>query len=224
MHVYSDEDLTEGFYRGGIRAHPWTNSTSNPSQRYVNFKRQPDLIESALEDFAPFREVPSVQSFFALLRHINRPDGLLETNDCGGKPVVTNVGQDGFGAVSKFRGSGRLMILFRNWWSNMNDDYTLSMHDAFGNAVWHFQTNARAVIGLAYCPIGFDSLPGSPSGRQIAIHWWIWGDTPGSTWAALADVCAAIRAGVDAVEAGIRHQTGPRMAPDAPGQPFSEPE
>lgn len=36
------------------------------------------------------------------------------------------------------------------------------------------------------------------------MHWWAWGDTDEQAWTAFADVCRAMTAAVDLVEAQIR--------------------
>lgn len=64
------------------RTHPWTFAEHNPSWRYVDFRREPEKIETSLEDFRPWAQFPATQRFYELIRWLNGPDSLFETNDC----------------------------------------------------------------------------------------------------------------------------------------------
>lgn len=206
MHVFHDRNLTNEYCAGVARAHPWTTSTSNPLHRYVDFTKWPDLIEESLEDFFAVRHVPAVQCFYEFLRHTNRPEGLLETNDCGFGSVQPNNKDDGLWPESKLRSDGRVMILFRSWVANTSRDYSQSLHDAFLDALEAFESDKRAIVGLSYFPVTFPNLVGSPNGRELAVHWWVWGDTEHDVWDSFTDVCAALRGAVDTVEKEIRRQ------------------
>lgn len=166
----------------------------------------PELIEASLEDFASMREVPQVVQFFDLLKHINRPDGLLETNDCGCRVIAHNDRDDGPWPQSRLRFSGRLMLLFRHWLANTDANWTASLHDSFQVTIRSYASESKAVIGLSYFPVVFPSLAGEPVGRQLVTHWWTWGDTELETWRAFGDVVTALLLSVQDVERQIIEQ------------------
>lgn len=206
MHVFHDDNQTNEYSSGPVRSHPWTTSTSNPSHRYVDFKKRPDLIEDVLEDFVAVRHQPAVRQFYDFLRHTNRPEGLLETNDCAFRPPRPNDKKDGLWPESKLRSDGRLMLLFRSLVANTYDGYSQALHDAFFDVLKAFPSEKRVIVGLSYFPMNFPYLAGSPSGRELALHWWLWGDTESDVWDAFVDVCAALRTGINFVEKEIREQ------------------
>lgn len=101
-----------------LRSHPWTNMVSDESCHYIDFKQQPDLIRSTLEDFIPFKKWDFVEQFYALIEWINSPRVLLESNDCVFNPAEDNPDQQ-YGYSKKC--SARLMILFRDIPENCQD-------------------------------------------------------------------------------------------------------
>lgn len=222
METYFEEGMNRQFEAQIPRAHPWSTSVSSRSQQYVNLKLHPELVETSLEDFAPFKSNPSVRSFFDLLRRINQKGGLLETNDCGCKPP--KVTAPSWKQMGSFEGLGRLMFLFRNWNANLNDDYTESLLSQFGRSILDYPNTKPAVIGLHYAPVAFPMLPGVPHGRQVVAHWWCWGNSEEEVWGAFGEVCAALSRAVDDVEATIRNQCRDGCAADSPAAPFTEPQ
>jgi hypothetical protein len=46
------------------RNHPWEAAEYDHDSRYCDFKANPELIETSLEDFAPFASERAVQQFF----------------------------------------------------------------------------------------------------------------------------------------------------------------
>jgi len=78
---------------------------------YRDFKKQPELIRSALEDLLPFNKWGFVEQFYVLIEWINSPDSLLESNDCVFNALEANPDQQ-YPYAKKC--SARLMILFRD--------------------------------------------------------------------------------------------------------------
>src|SRR3546814_4217349 len=64
-----------------MRMSDWSSDVC--SSDLYDFKARPELVGTALEDFVPHRDCAGTDEFFALLRHINRPDGPFETTDSG---------------------------------------------------------------------------------------------------------------------------------------------
>jgi hypothetical protein len=49
------------------RSHPWIDAESNPAYRYYDFKTQPALIRSSLEDLQQWEAYPAIETFYRLL-------------------------------------------------------------------------------------------------------------------------------------------------------------
>ena len=78
MYVYFDTEAP-----GPPRMHPWDKATKNSEWRYYDLKSNLELTPTVLEDFKPWERYPAIQNFYDLLRWINGPDAIFETNDCG---------------------------------------------------------------------------------------------------------------------------------------------
>ncbi len=73
------------------RSHPWGKTTySENAGEYCSFREKPELIREVLEDFKPHESQKTILRFYELLEWVNRPSGLLETNDCYFRPPSTN--------------------------------------------------------------------------------------------------------------------------------------
>lgn len=94
-----------------LRSHPWTDMHSDKNSIYRDFKKNPALIRTSLEDFTPLKKWVFVESFYALIEWINSPLCLLESNDCTFNVVEENHDQQ-YDYAKKC--SARLMILFRD--------------------------------------------------------------------------------------------------------------
>lgn len=201
MRIYRDKKI-ERELEGTLRGHPWTVSEHDPTHRYVDFKKSPELIPDSLEDFQEWKDVLAVQEFFDLLRHLNRDGGVLETNDCGLKPPRENEGgQPEMAASKKLWITGRVMLLLRNLEDNMD---IASKVQPYFQAVWNgieaFESPRLAAVSIVPAPIFFPGLPYSPEGIQMQLNWWTWGDTEEEVFAAFSDVVSAIRSATDRFE------------------------
>lgn len=94
-----------------LRSHPWTSMVSDYNNVYIDFKKQPKLIRSALEDLVPYKKWDFVETFYSLIEWLNGPSSFLESNDCVFNAVEANPDQQ-YPYAKKC--SGRLMILFRD--------------------------------------------------------------------------------------------------------------
>src|SRR3546814_11500396 len=81
------QDRTEHLLKRPPRPHPYARVHHDVRGQYYDFKARPELVGTALEDFVPHRDCAGTDEFFALLRHINRPDGPFETTDRDRKSV-----------------------------------------------------------------------------------------------------------------------------------------
>lgn len=94
-----------------LRSHPWTNMVSDNNSIYMDFRKQPKLIRTALEDLLPFKQWDFVEQFYSLIEWINSPNSFLESNDCVFNAIEVNSDQQ-YPYAKKC--SARLMILFRD--------------------------------------------------------------------------------------------------------------
>ena len=66
---------------GCTRGHPWRGSQYSDEVEYYDFKKNPELIRTSLEDFKPYADQAATNRFYELLEWLNGPDSFLETND-----------------------------------------------------------------------------------------------------------------------------------------------
>jgi hypothetical protein len=186
------------------RSHPWTIALSDPSHRYYDFKKRPELIRSSLEDFTPWSGLPVIDGFYDLLEWLNGPDSLLESNDCGTRGPTENR-NPGFAKALEW--TVRLMILYRHlpnntlkeaahWLADATRHYLKATDPAFE---W-------GVVGTTLKSTNFVTLPvpeQEQAGTQVMLTFWAWGDTDvelqanlrrvfRNTHTALIDVCREI--------------------------------
>ena len=94
-----------------LRSHPWTAMISDEASIYMDFKKDPKLIRTSLEDFLPFKKWPFVDTFYSLIEWLNGSVSLLESNDCTFNAAEENPDKQ-YPYAQKC--SARLMILFRD--------------------------------------------------------------------------------------------------------------
>ena len=100
------------------------------------------------------------------------------------------------------------MVLFRDWRANCSDRRTKGLESCVGYAIQQYESEARSTVALSSAPVLFPDLDDA-RGREIVLDWLSWGDDEPAVWAAFAEVCRAIRAGVDHAERMIReHSSG----------------
>lgn len=106
-----DAFISQKIDHSTLRSHPWTNMVNNDANIYIDFKKQPKLIRSTLEDLIPFKKWDFVEQFYHLIEWINSSSSLLESNDCVFNPAEDNPDLE-YPYATKC--SARLMILFRD--------------------------------------------------------------------------------------------------------------
>ncbi len=169
---YNGEPLNEP------RSHPWTDAVANSACRYYDFKTEPGLIRTALEDFLPWSHYPAVTLLYELLERLNAPASILESNDCAfSGPHKSEASQ-----LSKsLQCDGRVMILYRELGLN----HSLRRVEGLKNAL-HFRLAALdqefewGMIGTTILPVLYIDLPVAQNqqlGYQLMISFWAWGDS-----------------------------------------------
>jgi hypothetical protein len=196
MHVYraSELDIT-----GIPRAHPWTTAENNARSRYVDFRAEPEKIATALEDFLPFADERAIQKFYDLLRWINGPDSLLESNDCAFlfKP------NDDPNRPFQLEASGRVMLFVT--------DISLTCSPNFGDMLMGIffsrlqvclPQQSPAVVGVSRASSFFKEA--RKVGEQVVLYFWAWGDTKESTFSTLDTLFGAMLDAAKGVSSEIR--------------------
>jgi hypothetical protein len=174
MKVYrlsNDESL-------GRRVHPWTIADNNPSYQYYDFKDNPELIRTVLEDFISWNKWPAIETFYQVIEWINSNDSVLESNDCAFNGPGQNT-DNGFPKLLQC--SGRMMILYRNLLMNTSKSRIKRLE-----AAAHFYFDKIdpgfewGVLGTAILDVQYISLPVpeyKQNGAQLGVMFWAWGDT-----------------------------------------------
>jgi hypothetical protein len=168
---YDGEPLSEP------RSHPWTAATANPASRYYDFKTEPELIRTALEDFLPWSHDPAVTVLYELLERLNAVASILESNDCAFTgPHETEAPQ-----LGQLQCDGRVMVLYRELELNLSQRRI----EALKNAL-HVRLAALdlafewGMIGTTMPRVVYLALPGAREqqlGHQLMISFWAWGDS-----------------------------------------------
>lgn len=159
------------------RSHPWTDSASDPTHQYYDFRTKPDLIRSSIEDLQEWNAYPATDTFYRLLEWLNGPASALESNDCAFSGATANINTE---FSKRLQCSGRLMILYRNLALNTSSKQIDWLTNATAHAV-----NATdpafewGAIGATTIAIRLTTLPGPPEqqqGQQLMLSFWAWGE------------------------------------------------
>jgi hypothetical protein len=161
---------------GPPRSHPWTEATADPAFRYYDLRAHPELIATELEDFRPWEDFAAVRSFYRLLAWLNGPGSTLETNDCAFNAPDAN-GDPRF--PKRLQASGRVMILFRDLARNLRRSHVEALQQQLLESLTELDPGFPwTAVATAIAPTRFVSLPPrKQSGHQLAIHFFVWGDT-----------------------------------------------
>lgn len=194
------QDRTNYLLRRAPRTFPYAGVGHDSRGRYYDFKAAPDLVDIVLEDFVPHRANVGVQKFFALIRHINRPDAPFETTDCGLTQSLYQSRNSTFPDKSGWSG-GRLMLMWRELDQNCQwvavNRLLRRFRCALGRA-GRDCTHIGFVIGpfpTVFCSTG-------RRGFQIDIEFAMWGDSFDESMRRFSDVVMVIDKAVESSERG----------------------
>jgi hypothetical protein len=169
-----------------IRSHPWTHSTENPTHVYRDFRAEPGLIRSSLGDFRPWEAHAAVETFYRLLKWLNGPRSIFESNDCAFSGPTEHTNE---GIPMLLQCSGRLMILFRDLPMNTIDTEVDSLKNEFGAMLSLTDLDFEwGAVGTTTVSMRLLQLPGPAArqrGQQLMISFWAWGDNVSQTMAHL---------------------------------------
>lgn len=160
------------------RSHPWTDAVANSACRYYDFKTEPGLIRTALEDFLPWSHYPAITLLYELLERLNAPGGLFESNDCAfSAPHKSEARQ-----VSKIlQCDGRVMILYRELGLNLSRRRVEGLKNALHLRLAALDRELEwGMIGTTILPVLYIDLPVAHDqqlGYQLMIAFWAWGNS-----------------------------------------------
>ncbi len=164
------------------RSHPWIDAESNPAFRYYDFKTQPDLIRSSLEDLQQWTAYPAIETFYRLLEWLNGSASIFESNDSAFNGAAATAGTP---SSKPLQCSGRLMILYRDLAVNTSREQMHRLTNATAQALSEadplFESGA---VAATIVTTQFTALPGPlerQHGQQLMLSFWAWGETEAET-------------------------------------------
>lgn len=190
------------------RSHPWIDAESDPTCRYYDFRTQPELIRSSLEDLQQWNAYPAAESFYRLIAWLNGNDSCFESNDCAMSGTTTTIGSQ---LPKSLQCSGRLMILYRD----------LAVNTSRKQMRWLADTTARALseadplfeggaIAATIVTTRFTALPGPTErqrGQQLMLSFWAWGETEAEMMSHLDRIFQNLTGALQRVSDEIRRST-----------------
>ena len=163
MMNYHDKSIERDYLaQGYTRTHPWTSSISDESHRYYDFINHPELVETSLEDFVPFARYPAVATFYDLIRWLNGPESIFESNDCAlSNQIGTNTDRNtALIAQQPYRISGRLIFFFRDHILNADEDASRWLWNGLPREFDDVDQKFKlGVIGFSKVLTAYSSLP-----------------------------------------------------------------
>ena len=187
------------------RAHPWGAATSNPSLKYYNFKAQPELIQQVLEDFKPWEHYTAIPTFYDLLRWLNGPNSVFETNDCGLRPPKIDPAPP---ALIRFSAPtvmhGRLSVLFRDLIHNTRSESIEWLQKGILGWLKDGVPNWPVCVFVGPWPHVFIDI-GKP-GNTLQLRYWAWGENEAEAMQFLDALYRALTACFKSASASIRAQ------------------
>jgi hypothetical protein len=190
------------------RSHPWTDAVADAASRYYDFKAEPHLVRTSLEDFTPWNGHAGVESFYRLVERLNAPGGRFESNDC----EFTGPRDNPDAAFEKpLECSGRLMILFRDLSLNLSRSRVEQLeNDLQRRLAEHDPDFAWGMVGTTIMRTRYLGLTGPEEtrlGYQLMLSFWAWGDTVTETMVHLDRVVGNLSAALREVAFNPRERT-----------------
>jgi hypothetical protein len=190
------------------RTHPWTERASDAAHRYYDFRRQPELIRSVLEDFVGHDAYPAVETFYRLLEWLSSDDCAFESNDCAFSAPAIDPARE----TKRVACSGRLMILFRELAENTSPEQLRWLTHAVARGAQELDPELEwGALGLTITSVVFTTLPGPASrqrGQELMLSFWAWGDDEAEAMAHLDRTLAALTTVLRGISDEIRQAPG----------------
>jgi hypothetical protein len=188
------------------RAHPWSTAVNDSAHRYIDFKLEPQLIRTALEDWVPYRAAPFAESFFQLLEWLNGPQSRLESNDCAFRGSHANTTDHQF--QYKERCDGRLMILYRNTYLNtFADAVDWLFNETLGSLSGVDEEFHSGAVGFSFLRTGYlalgDGKRRAAAGFQVGLSFFAYGNDQSSCHEAMNRLILNVRQALETINARI---------------------
>ncbi|MFT6925669.1 MAG: hypothetical protein ACJAZP_001258 [Psychromonas sp.] len=180
---------------------------SDDDNLYIDFKKQPQLIRSTLEDLIPFKKWDFVEQFYALIEWVNSPSSLLESNDCMFSAAEDNPDQQ-YPYAKKC--SARLMILFRDIPENCQ---AKSIDWLIQNILQYISKTKRGFKAGAIClsqsPTCYLALGNTADtggmGHQVTLTFFAYGKNDRRCYENMQEVLAIAQSSLQRVNKGIHN-------------------
>ncbi|WP_025565406.1 hypothetical protein [Psychromonas sp. SP041] len=190
-----------------LRSHPWTTMVSNDSNAYIDFKKQPKLIRSTLEDLIPFKKWNFVEQFYSLIEWVNSPTSTLESNDCVFNAAEKNTDQQ-YPYAKKC--SARLMILFRDIPENCQEKSVHWLINKILTSVSTMKPNFKAgAIALSHSQTCYLALGDQPDtggmGFQVTLTFLAYGKNESKCYENMDIVVKVAQSCLHSVNKDIQH-------------------
>lgn len=187
-----DAFISKQIDNSALRSHPWRDMVSDDTCVYMDFKTQPHLIRSALEDLLPFKEWDFVEQFYTLIEWVNGSSSLLESNDCVFNAAEENTDQQ-YPYAKKC--SARLMTLFRDIPENCQQkSIDWLMHNIQTLAASMKPSFKAGAIGLSQSPTCYLALGETADtggmGYQVTLNFFAYGNNEQTCYESMKDVLA----------------------------------
>ncbi len=190
------------------RSHPWIDAESNPAYRYYDFKTQPELIRSSLEDLQQWTSYPAIETFYRLLEWLNGFESIFESNDSAFNGAAATAGTP---SSKPLQCSGRLMILYRDLAVNTSHEQMHRLADTTAKALSETDPMFEGgAIAVTIVTTRFIALPGPPArqrGQQLMLSFWAWGETEAETMRHLDRIFQNLTGTLQRVSDEIRRST-----------------
>lgn len=187
------------------RSHPWIDAESNTAYRYYDFRTQPELIRSSLEDLLQWNAYPAIETFYRLLEWLNGSESIFESNDSAFNGAAATAGTP---SSKPLQCSGRLMILYRNLALNTSPEQMHRLTNATAQALSEadplFEWGA---VAATIVTTRFTAIPGPPAhqrGQQLMLSFWAWGETETETMSHLDRIFQNLTGALQRVSDEIR--------------------
>ena len=187
MKVYIGDNVI----KDAIRCHPYDGSAYGTEERYYDFKKQPELIPVALEDYKKWNNQEAVQLFYVLLKWLNGNGSLFESNDCAFRPPHPNNNAQ---FPKKLQCEGRLMIFLRKLHINTFSHSMQLLEDGIVTRLNlidpHFEWGCIAVSLAETAYLELNVPHDKKVGHEVVMNFWAWGDDEHEAWLNLKRVIA----------------------------------
>lgn len=178
---------------------------SDDTSVYMDFKKQPKLIRSALEDLVAFKKWDFVEQFYSLIEWVNSPNSLLESNDC-----VFNAAEDNPDQQYPYakKCSARLMILFRDIPENCQAKSVDWLMNNILSLVSAIKSGFKAgAICLSQSPTCYLALGDKPDtggmGHQVTLTFFAYGKNERRCYESMQEVLAVAQTSLQRVNKRI---------------------